>query len=59
LLHSGAQFSLYSDAVRNSSEALGENFGLALQETERLRLAFEGADDARMAHWTEDHTDFA
>lgn len=40
---------------RNIKQDHGKNYKAALEEAERLRLAYRDASDAFMKHWQQDH----
>ena len=40
---------------RNMKRGLGKDYTAALEEAERLRLAYRDASDAFMEHWQQDH----
>jgi molybdenum cofactor biosynthesis enzyme MoaA len=51
---------LYLDAEQNIAERhikqdLGKDYTAALEEAERLKLAYRDASDAFMEHWQQDH----
>jgi signal transduction histidine kinase len=55
LVYKGA-IKLYVDAEENTAERYpGDDYEEALEEVERLRLAYRNASDAFMVHWQQDH----
>jgi hypothetical protein len=56
LVYKGA-IKLYVDAEENIAERYpGDDYEEALEEVERLRLAYRNASDAFIVHWQQDHT---
>jgi hypothetical protein len=51
--------SLFKNAVRNSTGAIGDDFRRGTAEVERLRRECHDADDRLMAHWRQDHPELA
>lgn len=47
---------LYTNAARNITGTLGDDFNVALAEAERMKLACREASDKLMMHWHEEHS---
>jgi hypothetical protein len=51
--------SLFKNAVRNFTGAIGEDSTQGAAELERLKRECHDADDRLMPHWRQDHPEFA
>ena len=51
--------SLFKDAVRNFTGAIGNDSQAGAAEVERLRRECHDADDRLMSHWRQDHPELA